>query len=188
MTIKDVDLKKLELALAELDISAEVVDRPSTDMLRILPDIRIAASGLSRVTSPIFDEVNAYSADQNAWVPISESRPTKVGGYRVSSAYRNQYVVVTQDDIEGNKVRYCSAEFAKFYSTAINNKKPLFSYRTDQQILLVPKGATLPGMYGRAAVMASGYLPKPDISGRYMIYEQISFQFSELLAARLGGQ
>jgi len=188
MTIKDVDLKKLELALAELEISAEVVDRPSIDMLRILPDIRIAASGLPRVTSPIFDEVNTYSADQNAWVPISESRPTKVGGYRVSSAYRNQYVVVTQDDIEGNRVRYCSAEFAKFYSTAINNKKPLFSYRTDQRILLVPKGATLPGMYGRAAVMASGYLPKPDISGRYMIYEQISIQFSELLAARLGGQ
>ena len=188
MTIKDVESDKLERALSELDISADIADRPSIDMLRILPDIRIAASGLPRVTSPIFDEVCTYSADQNAWIPISEARPTKVGGYRVSSAYRNQYVVVTQDDLDDHKVRYCSAEFAKFYATAISDKKPLFSYRKDQQILLVPKGATLPGMYGRAAVMVSGHLPKSDSSGRYLIYEKIKYEFAELLAARLGGQ
>jgi len=188
MTIRDVERDKLETILAEGEISAEIVDRPSVDMLRILPDIRIVASGLPQVTSQIFDEVCGYSADQNAWIPISESRPAKVGGYRVSSAYRNQYVVVTQEDLDSHKVRYCSAEFSKFFATAISSKKPLFSYRSDQKILLVPKGATFPGMYGRAAVMASGFLPKPDSSGRYLIYEQVGIEFAELLAARLGGQ
>jgi hypothetical protein len=111
-----------------------------------------------------------------------------VGGFRVSSAYRNQYVVVTPDDLENRRIRYCSAEFAKFYAAATSMKKPLFSYRKDQQILIVPKGAPLPGMYGRAAVMASGYLPEPDVSGRYLIYNEISIELAELLAARLGGQ
>jgi hypothetical protein len=157
-------------------------------MLKILPDIRLAALGLPDTGSTIFDEVCIYSPDQNAWVPISESRPTKVGGYRISSAYRNQYVVVTPDDLENRRIRYCSAEFAKFYASATTLKKPLFSYRKDQQMLLVPKGASLPGMYGRAAVMASGYLPKPDASGRYLIYGGISIELAELLAARLGGQ
>lgn len=188
MTIKSLSIKEIEDALEELEISAEIVDSPSNEMLKILPDIRLAAIGLPDTGSSIFDEVCVYSPDQNAWVPISESRPTQVGGYRISSAYRNQYVVVTPDDLENRRIRYCSAEFAKFYASAMSMKKPLFSYRKDQQILLVPKGASLPGMYGRAAVMASGYLPKPDISGRYLIYDRISIEFAELLAARLGGQ
>jgi hypothetical protein len=188
MTIKSASIKEIEDALEELEIGAEIVDSPSRTMLEILPDIRLAALGLSDTGSSIFDEVCIYSPDQNAWVPISESRPTKVGGYRISSAYRHQYVVVTPDDLENRRIRYCSVEFAKFYASATSMKKPLFSYRKDQQMLLVPKGASLPGMYGRAAVMASGYLPKPDASGRYLIYAGISIELAELLAARLGGQ
>jgi hypothetical protein len=188
MTVKSVSVKELEDAFEELEISVEIVDSPSIEMLKILPDIRLAAIGLPDTSSSIFDEVCTYSPDQNAWMPISESRPTQVGGYRISSAYRNQYVVVTPDDLENRRIRYCSAEFAKFYASAMSMRKPLFSYRADQQILLVPKGASLPGMYGRAAVMASGYLPKTDISGRYLIYDQISIECAELLAARLGGQ
>jgi hypothetical protein len=188
MTIKSVTVKELEDALRELEISAEIVDSPSRRMLEILPDIRLAALGLPDTASSIFDEVCIYSPEQNAWAPISDSRPAHVGGFRVSSAYRNQYVVVTPDDLENRRIRYCSAEFAKFYAAATSMKKPLFSYRKDQQILIVPKGAPLPGMYGRAAVMASGYLPEPDVSGRYLIYNEISIELAELLAARLGGQ
>jgi hypothetical protein len=188
MTIKSASIKEVEDALSGLEISAEIVDSPSKTMLEILPDIRLAALGLPDTSSSIFDEVCIYSPEQNAWVPISESRPANVGGFRVSSAYRNQYVVVTPDDLENRRIRYCSAEFAKFYTSATFLKKPLFSYRNDQQILLTPKGAPLPGMDGRAAVMASGYLPKSDVSGRYLIYNEISIELAELLSARLGGQ
>lgn len=188
MTVRDITTKELKSALEALEIEVEITDKPSVDMVKMLPDIRLAATGLPSLTSPIFDEVSVYSAEQNAWIPISDARPSKVGGYRVSSAYRNQYVVVTDQDLESHKIRYCSAEFAKFYESAISVKRPLFSYRKNQQILLVPKGASLPGMYGRAAVAASGYLPKPDASGRYLLYEHISNDFAELLAARLGGQ
>lgn len=188
MTVRNTSTQELESALDELEIAAEIVDKPSIDMLRMLPDIRMVASELPAINSTIFDEVCAYSSDQNTWVPISEARPTKIGGYRISSAYRNQYVVVTAEDVANHKIRYCSAEFAKFYETAISVRKPLFSYRSDQEILLVPRGASLPGMYGRAAVLASGNLPKTDVSGRYLVYERISKEFAELLAARLGGQ
>lgn len=188
MTLKSIDHQSLEKVLSELEIPADIVDPPSVDMLKILPDVKLAALGLPSISSSLFDEVSTYFPEQNAWVPISELRPTKVGGYRVSSAYRNQYVVVADKDLGSHRIRYCSAEFAKFYATAISSKKPLFSYRRDQKVLLVPRGASLPGMYGRAAVMASGYLPKLDISGRYLVYTHISIDFAELLAARLGGQ
>jgi hypothetical protein len=188
MTIKSIEQENLEEVLTELEISAEVVDHPTEDMLRILPDIRVTASDLPSVGSTIFDEVSAYDPDQNAWIPISESRPNKVGGYRVSSAYRNQYVVVTPDDPAENRIRYVSAEFAKFYASAMTARKPLFSYRKDERLLITPKGASLPGMYGRSAVMASGYLPKLDTSGRYLVYSNITIDAAELLSARLGGQ
>ena len=188
MTLNSVGMAALKEALLELEIHAEIVESPSVEMLKILPDLRGAALGLPSVSSSIFDEVCVYDPEQNTWRPTSEARPTKVGGYRISSAYRNQYVIVTADDLENQRIRYCSAEFAKFYETAVSVKKPLFSYRKSQQILLVPRGASLPGMYGRAAVMASGYLPKLDNSGRYLVYGQISMEFAELLAARLGGQ
>jgi hypothetical protein len=188
MSLKSIEVDSLEKALEELDIPAEVVESPSVDMLRILPDIKLTALGLTPMNSSVFDEVCVYSSEQNSWVPISESRPTKVGGYRISSAYRNQYVVMTSEDLETKRIRYCSAEFAKFFATATAMKKPLFSFREEQQMLLVPRGSSLPGMYGRAAVMASGYLPKLDQSGRYLVYTQIKNDFAELLAARLGGQ
>ena len=188
MTIKNSVYKEIQGALDKLEIIAEIVESPTLDMLKILPDIRIAAQGLPSLASSMFDEVCVYSPDQNAWIPVDESRPSKIGGYRVSSDYRNQYVVVTSDDIGNNRIRFCSAEFAKFYQTAVSIKKPLFSYRDNQHTLITPKGASLPGMYGRAAVMASGYLPKLDISKRYLIYENITNESAELLAGKLGGQ
>jgi hypothetical protein len=90
--------------------------------------------------------------------------------------------------VDNNTIRFCSAEFAKFYESAVSLKKPLFSYHKNEKILLAPRGASLPGMYGRAAVMASGYLPKIDSTGRYLIYNAISLDFAELFAARVGGQ
>ena len=188
MTIKNSVYKEIQGALDKLEIIAEIVESPTLDMLKILPDIRIAAQGLPSLASSMFDEVCVYSPDQNAWIPVDESRPSKIGGYRVSSDYRNQYVVVTSDDIGNNRIRFCSAEFAKFYQTAVSIKRPLFSYRDNQHTLITPKGASLPGMYGRAAVMASGYLPKLDISKRYLIYENITIESAELLAGKLGGQ
>jgi hypothetical protein len=188
MTITSIDIKNLEKVLEELEIFAEVIDSPAIDMIKILPDIRTVALGLTPVNSSIFEEVCVYSPEQNSWSPISELRPPMVGGFRISSAYRNQYVVVTPLDVENNSIRFCSAEFAKFYATAVSSKKPLFSYHKNKKVLLAPRGASLPGMYGRAAVMASGYLPKIDSSGRYLIYSAISQEFAELFAARVGGQ
>jgi hypothetical protein len=188
LTIKPIALSIIEQCLNDFELEIPIIDQPSLDFLKVLPDIRIVAESLPFLKSPIFDEVCEFSAEQNAWIPVSEVRPNKVGGYRVSSAYRNQYVVVTADDINLDQIRFVSAEFAKFYSSAVMTKKPLFSFRSREEYLLVPKGAPLPGMYGRAAVMASGYLPKPDSSGRYLIYSNISKDFTELLAARLGGQ
>ena len=188
MTISGVSSSELESCLEELEIEAPIVEKPQVDFLRMLPDIRKTAESLPSVNPGIFDEVCVYSPEQNEWIPVPETKPNKIGGYRVTSAYRNQYVVITSEDIDSGRMRFVSSEFAKYYCSAVTLKRPLFSFRSEESMLVVPKGAPVPGMYGRAAVMASGYLPKSDKTGRYLIYGNMTIDFVELLAARLGGQ
>jgi hypothetical protein len=80
MTIKNTDAKVLEDALEELEISAEIVDSPSVEMLGILPDIRLVASGLPD-TWDHQSLMKCASIHQTRMrgLPISESRPRKLG-------------------------------------------------------------------------------------------------------------
>lgn len=188
ISILGTDSSLLLSTCEKLDIPATIIENPSIAILNMLPDINSVALALPAVRPGVYEEVSTYSPEQNAWIPISAGLPTKVGGYRVISNYRKQYIVVTQEDIGSDSARFVSADFAKFYCSAILNRTPLFSYRKKDAQIIVPRGAPIPGNYGRAAVMASGYLPRLDHSGRYLIYNDISLDLAELLAERLGGQ
>jgi hypothetical protein len=65
--------------------------------------------------------------------------------------------------------------------------RAIFAYDYANNKLIVPLGATLPGLYGRAAVLASGKLPERDSSGKLLIYNNIDSKTSRLFAAKLGG-
>lgn len=188
LTLKGVKVNQIESALLTLDIDATIALEPSLDMLKMLPNIKLVSEQLPSCPYGIFDEICLYDPDQNSWIPISGSKLPKIGGYRLTSAYRNQYAVVVSQDLEQGRLRYSSSEFAKFFCSSVTLKKPLFSYHAEKKQLIVPKGAPLPGMYGRAAVMASGYMPRLDTSKRYLVYEAIEKDFAEILAAKLGGQ
>jgi len=188
ISILNVDNTLLVSTLKKLEIPATVIENPSISIAKMLPDIKTVALALPSVRPGVYDEISVYSPEQNAWTPISAGLPNKVGGYRVISNYRKQYIVVTQEDLGNDSVRFVSADFAKFYCSAALNRVPLFSYRKNELQITVPRGAPLPGIYGRGAVLASGYLPTVDQSGRYLLYRDISPELAELLAERLGGQ
>ena len=188
LTIKGVTTKEIEKSLNDLGIEASIAVRPSLDMLKMLPNIKSVAEHLPSSLYGLFDEISQYDSEQNAWIPISGVRILKVGGYRLTSAYRNQYAVVVQEDLELGRIRFTSSEFAKFFSSALTLRKPLFSFHPEKNQLVVPIGAPLPGMFGRAATLASGWMPKKELSGRYLVYENVEKNFAEILAAKLGGQ
>jgi hypothetical protein len=130
------------------------------------------------------DSISQYEPISNTWVETSNIEQR--GGFRIRGEFRNRYVIRTENDLQSNSVSYVSAEFAKHYQSGILGRA-LFAFDYANKNIVVPLGATLPGLYGRACVLASGKLPERDSSGKLLIYSDIDSKIARLLTAKLEG-
>jgi hypothetical protein len=71
------------------------------------------------------------------------------------------------------------------YGAALLSDQPLAAYWADRAALEVPLGADLPGLYGRAAVLASGWLPRRSEDGRGLLYRDVPASIAAALIERL---
>jgi hypothetical protein len=134
------------------------------------------------MSMPNLEKVDRYDTGANAWIP--EQNVHEVGGYRIDLGFKPKYVIRTPEDLESGTVRYCSAEFAKHYQ-ANCEEKPLFIYRYAGGDLLTPLGATLPGLYGRAAYLFSGLLPLKVSEKNIVSYSDVPVGASRELAYKM---
>jgi hypothetical protein len=95
----------------------------------------------------------------------------EVGAYRISGFGRS-YVYRGEEDLERMSGRIGDARIVK-YAAALDFDLPLTGYDPDSQVLYVPLGADLPGLYGRAAVLASGRPPVEDEKDRVLRYRGV---------------
>jgi hypothetical protein len=153
------------------------------EMLSVLPPIISLGDFLPKKSVPGFESLAQYEPESNSWVETSNI--DRIGAFRVRGEYRNRYVIRTAKDLESNSISFVSAELAKHYQSALLGRA-LFAYDYTNHKLIVPLGATLPGLYGRAAVLASGKLPERDSTGKLLIYHNIDSKISRLFAAKLG--
>ena len=158
--------------------------QPVFEMLSILPPITELAELLPKRAVPGFVSISQYEPSSDSWVETSNI--DAAGGYRIRGEYRTRYVIRTEHDLKSNSVSFVSSELAKHFQSA-ELGRALFAYDYANNKLIVPLGATLPGLYGRAAVLASGELPKRDSTGKLLIYNNIDSKTSRLFAAKLGG-
>ena len=68
---------------------------------------------------------------------------------------------------------------------ALREGQPLVGYDCEKEVLYMPIGADLPGLYGRAAVLASGLLPVIDRPNRVLKYQEIPPSLAFSLMDRL---
>lgn len=101
----------------------------------------------------------------------SVSGANEVGAYRISGFGRS-YVYRWAQDLETMSGRIGDARIVK-YAAALDSGLPLTGYEPGSQILYVPLGADLPGLYGRAAVLASGRPPVADDKDRVLRYSGV---------------
>jgi hypothetical protein len=179
-----VGAKEFEIDSIAKKMNIPYLREPVLDMLSILPPITELAHSLPKRAVPSFESLSKFEPVSNSWVETLDF--DQVGGYRVRGEYRNRYVVRTANDLKSNSVSFVSAEIAKHFQSAVLGRA-LFAYDYANSKLIVPLGATLPGLYGRAAVLASGKLPERDTSGKLLIYNNIDSRISRLFAAKLGG-
>jgi hypothetical protein len=69
------------------------------------------------------------------------------------------------------------------FAAALDSGQSLVGYDKSAQALYVPLGADLPGLYGRAATLASGYPPTENASEHVLQYRDVP----PALAGQLAG-
>jgi hypothetical protein len=109
------------------------------------------------------------------WEPVGSA--TTPGAYRLVSEFRTLYVHRSEADIDRQEAAIGTAQLVK-HIEALRMGRPLLGHYPRQALLAVPLGAELPGLYGRAAVLSSGCLPRRVKNQRAIAYRHVDASFA----------
>ena len=143
-----------------------------------LPKLSSARQGLPTTTT-----LSAMSYER--WDPVSArfesvTDASAPGGFRLSGHTR-EYVYRQPEHLGTLRAILGDARIVK-YLAALDSKSSLVGYVPDEEVLYVPLGADLPGLYGRAAVLASGFPPQENIQKRILEYRNVPAWLASQLA------
>ena len=180
--LSEVELEDLAVLMgAATDRAARYVPRAAAQLCAILPALSEARQGLPTTTS-----TGARSYEK--WNPITARfqlahDPSSAGAFRLTGFTRT-YLYRTVDDVGAMRATLGDARVVK-YLAAADLRRSLIGYDSQAQVLYVPLGADLPGLYGRAAVLSSGSPPRENREDRILEYRgvppRIAARLSELL-------
>ena len=166
--------------LAQQNIAKFAVN-PALDIAKALPPLSSMVSGLETQVAPPPMGTQRWDVDSATW---SECRSLESPGAYRRGQYRRQYFVRSQEDLEQGTIRLCNVFTAKYLSHLWANK-PLLGYHEKSQSVVVPLGANLPGLYGRALVAASGWTPRENLKAMLLQYRKVSTGLAEAVYSRL---
>lgn len=168
---------------ASVSVLEDLVAAMGAATNRLARSIPLAASALASALPPLSKALLSlpttslvHGRSIERWDPAvarfrSASGASDVGAYRISGFGRS-YVYRRAQDLETMSGRIGDARIVK-YAAALDLGVPLTGYEPESQILYVPLGADLPGLYGRAAVLASGRPPVEDEKDRVLRYSGV---------------
>jgi len=138
-------------------IEGTLVQDAAHHMLAALPSLSQLMTAMPRVPSPGGRKIQTFDVGSTAWIPAHTSNLP--GAYRVDGGSGWTYLFRTQEDVEASEAVLGSAYLVK-HLAALQQGLPLVAYLEQENLLVVPIGADLPGLYERAACLASGSLPQ----------------------------
>lgn len=184
ITLKGISEHELIEICKSQGIEVNVVLAPALSMIQALPSFVDAINSLPEKPLGLFEEVNRFDPLSNSWLPGDDFEG--IGGYRLKSSYKTQYCVITEESLGRKTMKSVSSATAKHFEAIKNHKRPLFGYAKQDQQLFVPVGAPLPGLFARAATLASGALPELTANGALLVYQGVSPEFAQALTEKIG--
>ncbi|MDC0359167.1 hypothetical protein OAM92_00385 [Acidimicrobiales bacterium] len=145
-----------------LGVISEATHRPAKWIPNAAQSLARHLPAMSRLIAAL-PEVSALGARTfERWDPasarfIDASDASTPGAYRLTGNTR-AYVYRTADQVGTMTATLGNARLVK-YAAAANSGRRLAGYDRESRVLYVPLGADLPGLFGRAAVLASGFPP-----------------------------
>lgn len=169
--------------LWSFDVSQAEWDLPELrweELAENLPPISSIIAALPR--RPLLRSVpaNYFHVPSASWIDSP--------GVQLPGAYRfrgrgMRDVLCTEDDLADGLMSMSQVRFSKHAAAYLYGRRPLMAYDTRSEELTVPLGADLPGLYNRAAVLASGQLPHRAQGNT--VYSDIPADLAELLNQKL---
>jgi hypothetical protein len=179
-SLKNLNDDDLEVITAGLEV--RYAEDAANMMLDALPNIIDTSNDLIPKPFMGYDVAFKYNVEADKWIETIDVLTP--GAYRLRKSYKDKYVIRNLSDTENRTVRYVSAEFAKHFASSLVGRA-LASYDPKNRFLIVPKGALLPGLFGRAAALVSGHLPTLDKTNRYIVYPNITQKFANKIGSKL---
>ena len=165
--LSEVELEDLAVLMgAATDRAARYIQRAAAQLCAILPALSEARQGLPTTTS-------TGARGYEKWNPITARfelahDASSAGAFRLTGFTRT-YLYRTVDDVGAMRATLGDARIVK-YLAAADLRRSLIGYDSQAQVLYVPLGADLPGLYGRAAVLSSGSPPRENREERILEY------------------
>jgi hypothetical protein len=189
----DQQVPRLEVSLAEEQMR-EVVDAlrdewrdlqtsegAAARLAAALPPLSVVAAALPRGPIPGITRIERWDTTSASWIPGGSLE--YVGAFRLTHHSR-AYVLRDDRDLGDGTVTHANAQLVKHIANSWA-KDPLAGYHSPSRSVVVPLGADLPALYGRALVLASGLLPVPQEGARMLQYQAVDPVLAAVLHDRL---
>jgi len=105
------------------------------------------------------------------------------GAFRINQ-FRRLYVHRRREHIQESTAVLGDARLVK-YMAALDTGTSLIGYDESQQLLFVPLGADLPGLYGRAAALAAGHPPVVNRSENVLEYRCVPPELAAMINLKM---
>lgn len=162
---------------ASLDLTIQVIPDAARALAALLQPLSKVLMALPTCGTPAARTIERWDPVSAAFVPAQSAYAS--GAYRLRT-FGNVYLYVRPEEVGTMTATLGDARIVKF-AAALDTGVSLIGYDADARVLYVPLGADLPGLYGRAAVLASGRPPTEDLKQRILRYHDVPPD----LAARL---
>ncbi|WNG88493.1 hypothetical protein C6A87_004415 [Mycobacterium sp. ITM-2016-00317] len=171
-----------------LDSVVAVVTQAGWSMLQALPRMSEVGAAIPRTTMPGFKTAAQFDLASACWAPTSDVH--RSGAYRIRRGFETTYVYRSDSDVEAGTAAIAPVHLAK-HLAANDRGKSLVGYQEKPELVIVPQGCDLPGLFGRAAVATAGQLPglkDVSVKGRRrkcLVYKGIDRTSADLLVTLL---
>lgn len=173
--VRGLDAATLERIVTELE-DVYVVPTAAEAMVRALPTLGELERGLAPAPIPEYRNAEVFDVHQAAWKPSpGVSGP---GAYRLTQSFRKLSVWVGPEDARNRHARTGTVHLVKHLAARAAGR-PLTAYLPRTGTFLVPLGAELPGLYGRALTVCSGRPPVASPQQRVVAYRDVTPSVAE---------
>jgi hypothetical protein len=176
------DVETLASALMNLEVEATSASK----LLEILPDFSFVRNNIDLKPLVGFEGIEIFDVHEGFWRQADE---ISTGAVRLTTQYGRRHFFITEESISEVMGIPCSATVAKYLAANELGISLLTLDSTGR--LFAPRGSSVPGIYGRVLLLASGQVPREvDLvvggnSKTVLEYENVPKEIGQRLAQML---